>query len=223
MKYHISINPFAEFSVSTLAAQKRIIKQQLTPNKLLIPWYQLAKSSLKRYFANVEVLTPINEAIEILSKKVPENKRQLTDKIVSIEALKKVSAMEKPKILSEIKYELIKSSFKDIEINDVNITIAPDVIIKGTYKGFTVYGAIKFHVSKSKPFDLNQASIVSTLLYKFLENKFSGPHERALPELCLCLDVFSERIVPAPKNLTKQLAVIKNICENIKQVWPKTA
>lgn len=36
-KYYISINQLATFTVGTESSKKRIIKQQKTPNKLLIP------------------------------------------------------------------------------------------------------------------------------------------------------------------------------------------
>jgi len=222
-KYYISINQIAEFLNSSKAVQRRIVKQQITPNKLLIPWYQQAKGALKKYFANIDVYEPIEVAIEKLEKKIPSNNRQKIDKNVSIEALKKVTTIEKPKLLRDISYQLIKSNVKDLNINDVDIRVAPDVIFKGTLDGKIVYGAVKFHVSKTKPFDFEQAKLVSTLLYQFMKENIANATEKVLPELCLCYDVFGERLVPAPRNTSKQLTVIKGLCNEIKEVWPKSA
>jgi hypothetical protein len=222
-KYFISLNPFAEFFISSKAVKNRLIRQQLVPNKFLIPWYQFAKSVLKKYFSNINDESPINEGLETLKKRVPTNKRQQSDKNVSIEALQKVAIIKKPRLLSRLKYEVLSSKAKSIVINGVEIKVAPDLIIKAVVDDQTVYGAVKFHVKKTKAFDLNQAELVSLLLFKFLEKNIAKKDERVLPELCICFDVFSERMVHAPDNSKKHESIIRSLCNEIKEIWPKSA
>lgn len=218
-KYYISINQFAEFSSATEASKKRIIKQQKIPNKLLIPWYQRAKGAIRKFFSDVKDYTPIDNAIKILEEKVPTNDRQKADKIASIQALELIKKLSLPKTLSVMNYELITADDKSLLINDVDIKVAPEIIIRAKYKNEVVYGAIKIHISKGKPFNHNQALYVSTLLHQFLVKKLAKRGERILPELCLCLDVFSERLVPAPPNIVKEMTEIKAVCNEVKMLW----
>jgi hypothetical protein len=218
-EFYISINQLAEFSRSTEAARRRIIKQQLTPNKVLIPWYQLAKAASKKYLLDVKNSQPLKDAIAVLIQRVPANKRQSTDRKVSIEALELVEIIKKPALLSEIRYELIIPGNKKIRIANVDITVAPDVIIKGTYKGKTIYGAVKIHICKTKPFDLAQSKYVSALLNKFLIDNIAKPGEVVIPQLCLSMDVFAQRIVSSSDDTTAEIKEIKRLCEEVKKIW----
>jgi hypothetical protein len=218
-KYYLSINQFAEFSSATESGKKRILKQQKNPNKLLIPWYQRAKGAIRKFLANVNDYSVIDNAIKILKEKNPANNRQNIDRNVSIEALEELKKVKLPRLLKYINYELITVEEKTLLINNVDIIVAPEVIIKASYKGEIVYGAVKIHISKGKPFNYNQATYVSALIHEFLTRKIAKPHERVLPELCLCLDVFSKRLVPAPNNMKNEIITIGKICDEVKILW----
>ncbi len=214
----ISLNQLAEFSKATPKGKKRILDQQITPNKLLIPWYQSAKGSIKEYFKDVNDKTPLLNGINKLESKITNSKRQVIDKKVSIEALNKLKYLSLPKMLGTINYQLIKIDQKSLSIYGVEIKIAPDIIIKGRIGDVNVYGAIKLHLCKSKPFDVNQSKYVSTLLYKYLMNEVVKEGEKVIPELCFCLDIFSERIVGAPVDTRKEIADIKLLCLEINKI-----
>jgi hypothetical protein len=219
-KFYISVNQLAEFSEATESGKKKILKQQKAPNRLLIPWYQRAKGAIKRFFTNTKDYSPIEAAIQELEGRVPENDRQKNDRNVSIQALETMKKIKLPKLLSSLKYELITASEKDILINDVDVKVAPEIIIKAKYKEQTIYGAIKIHISKGKPFNHGQASYVATLVYQHITKKVAGKNDKVLPELCFCLDVFAERLVPAPENQIKEITAIKRICDEVKVFWP---
>ena len=219
--YRISINQFAEFSASSLASKKRILVQQISPNQFLIPWYQKAKGAIKKYFLNVKDKSPLEKVIDELKVRVPKNSRQIIDKRVSIEAIEIMKGIRIPKLLSDLQIEAVNQTEKAIILNGVNIKIAPDVILRVKYKGKTVYGAVKIHICKGSPFDFQQSKIVSGLLFQFLKKHVAKRGEIVMPELCLSLDVFSERIVPATEVSRLDMAVINNVCEEVKNLWPK--
>jgi hypothetical protein len=219
-KYYISVNQFAEFSSATASSKKRILKQQQVPNKLLIPWYQRAKGAIKKYFSNVKDYAPIDSAIKTLLEKIPISDRQRIDRTVSLEALEVIKRIKLPNLLSHIEYEIVLPEIKKTILNDVDIIVAPEILIKAKYKNEVIYGAIKIHISKGKPFNLNQCKYVSALIYRFLTKEMAKKNEKVLPELCLCLDVFSERLVPASENPLKEIAEISILCSEIKDLWP---
>lgn len=218
-KFYISLNQFAEFSSATEASKKRIIKQQLNPDKFLIPWYQLAKAAIKAFLSNVSDMAPIKKGIERLTVKVPTNGRQITDRKVSIEALNQITYLKFPDLLKDMKFEIVKPLKKAISINDLDIIIAPDVVLKGTLNGKKVYGAVKIHICKSKPFTHNQAEYVSALLYQYLKKEVMQHGEEVMPELCLCVDVFANRVSSHDKVHKSKITEIKSICHQIKTLW----
>ncbi len=219
---HISINQFAEFSAATNAAKARIIKQQQKVNKLLIPWYQSAKGSIKRYLTDVNDYTPIEQGVEKLKDKIVNSKRQGIDKAVSIEALQKMIEVNLPRILGNVPYQVIKPEVKFVIVNGVKIMVSPELVIKAKIGGRIVYGGVKIHLSKTKPFDSKQCNFVAILMYDYL-SELAGENEHVAPQFCLCVDLFSNRVVSAKENHISESQEINKICNEIAQLWISAA
>lgn len=219
--YHISVNQFAEFSKSSPKRKATIVKQQIEVNKFLIPWYQMAKAKIRRYFYNLNDIKPILDGIEILKAKHVANKRQEIDRKVSVEALERVINLQIPKILKDIEYTIIKSEEKSIYVEGVEIKISPEIIISAEINGEIFYGGLKVHVCKGKPFDQNQATFVAFLLKRFIDTHVIKGEGVVIPELCFCLDVFSDRLSPAPNDDTSVRDNIKSLCIELKSIWDK--
>ena len=129
--------------------------------------------------------------------------------------MNKLKLLTFPKLFKTLDYEIIKVEDKNISFNGVDIKVAPDIIIKGMVNGKVVYGGIKIHICKSKPFDFHQAKYVSNTIYTFLQKKVADKNEKVLAELCFCCDVFSDRIVQASEDNRKEIFEIKNLCLEI--------
>jgi hypothetical protein len=209
----------AEFPSATESQKNRIIKQQLNPDKIKIAYYQLPKAKIKKCFQLKGDLKPIFEGINTLLARNPVTKRQATDKSVSIEAMERFVTMKLPGILKEINYTVVKPVKKSTSFADVEVIVSPDIIIKGDFHGKTVFGALKIHISKHKPFDLYKSQIVSNTIYNYLKNEVVMEGEEALPELCFCLDIFSGRIVSAKDSYLSGYSEIIAICNEIKEYW----
>lgn len=220
MNYKISVNQLADFSKATEAKKKRIIKQQKEPNKFMVSWYQLAKSRIKKTIEKNGDLEPVLLGIEELKQRKPEKQRQILDRMVSLEALKRFVNLKLPKLLKDVPHEIMKKvSSKSIIVNGVEIIISPDVIFKLKIKGITYYGAVKVHISKNNVFDNEQSSRISTLLHKYLKEVVVKENEEVLKELCLSIDVFGEKVISVPRNLPTTINEIESLCEEVKTVW----
>lgn len=217
---HLSLNQLAEFSIGTETRKKRIIEQQLNPKKFLLSWYQLAKGGMKKYFINVNDIKPILSTIDRVLKKPDEGKkRKQIDKQVSLEALRRLMEMKIPEILKSTKYEIIKPKEKTVDVFGVNIIVAPEIIIKAEIQSKIVYGAIKFHITKTKPFTNEQASLATCVIYEYLKTQVAGKGEIVIPELCFSLDVFGKGLVHAPLNRVIPMKNLKSICAEIVRLW----
>lgn len=218
-KCYVSLNQLVAFSVSSPKAKQTIIRQQKTPSKLKIAWYQLSKARIKKYLENPTNLQPIYDALSILQNRSPETKNRKIDRQVSIEALERFILIRLPTILEETQYTTIKPLKKSLMLNGVEVIIAPEIVIKGTFNGTKVVGAIKIHISKNNTFDLQKAEYVSTAIYQYLKEEIASADEIVLPGLCLCLDVFSGRFVSPSSNINGTLDELKNLCSEYSQLW----
>lgn len=218
--YKISINQLADFHKGTESTKKRIIKQQKNPNPFRIAYYQLAKARIKKSIQLQGEIAPVLKGIKELKERKVEKKRQISDKLVSIEAMERFLQIKLPKLLKNINYEVVKpSKNKSIIINNVEILISPDVIIKGIIEGQVFIGGVKLHVSKSNKFNYEQQQLVASVLYKFLQVEIAGNNEIVLPELCLSLDVFGNGFVTTTPKVNLVIDNISNLCSEIKQYW----
>lgn len=222
-KCKISVNQLAEFSGASEASKKRIIKQQLTPDTFKVPRYQLTKARIKRCIELKGDLGPIHDAVKILESKQATTSWQINDKKVSLEALTRFVKIKLPTVIKRMNFEVLHPDSKVLEVKDVDIIVAPEIIIRGKLEGRNVVGGVKIHISKTKPFDLPKSRYVATVVYKYLKERVASKDDVVLPELCLCLDVFNERLVPAQENPDKVIGEIQGLCDEIKLLWNKAA
>jgi len=222
-EYQISLNQMADLRNATDKGRRRIIRQQLSPDIFRIPWYQKTKACIKKSIKLKGDLTPVYKGIQELNQKKPKNARQEIDKRVSLEALEHFINLNLPPILYKIEYSGINPETKSTIISDVEVIIAPEVIIKGELNGNSVLGAVKIHISKNKPFDLQQARTITAGIVTYLENEVAEDKSEVLPELCFCLDVFSDRMISAKDNDDKIYKELHEICELVKELWNEAA
>jgi hypothetical protein len=220
MEYKISINQLADFSTATESRKKSILKQQKKPNPFLIPWYQLAKSKMKKSIVAKGDLEPIDLGIEELNSRKPKSNRQVIDRQVSIEALRLFKEVQLPQMLKDFPYEIVKKGkIKSIYINGVEVIISPDVIYRVRINGQKFLGGVKLHVAKGNIFDNKQLRYISTLIYQYLNEIIAEDDEEVLKELCLSFDIFGQRVISAPHNIHNCLYDIREYCDEIKTLW----
>lgn len=219
-EYLLSVNQLADFSKGTEATKKRIIRQQKTPNTFRVAYYQLAKARMKKCIEKHGDLAPIFKGIDELTSRKLDKPRQIIDRTVSLEAMRRFINLKLPDLLYNVNHTIVKhAKSKSIVINGVEIIISPDIIVKIEIDGKKYVGAVKVHISKNNIFDNDQSKYISSLLFKYLKEVVASHDEEVLEELCLSIDVFGEKITHAPLNLSKSLSEIEVICEEIKSMW----
>lgn len=220
-EYKISINQLASYSKGTDSKKRAIIKQQKNPPPILVGRYAMAKARIKKAIGNGGDIIPILQGIEELKQRNPDTPWKKNDKTVSIEAMERYIRMSLPSILKEHKYEIeVKPKVKSFYVQDVEILVSPDLIIKVFIDENWFLGGLKLHVSKSELFDREQSKYVATCIYQYLDLVFEDEEIIVLPELCFCADVFADSIISAPKNIEKTLEEIETMCLEIKKIWP---
>lgn len=220
-KYKISLNQLAEYSGASDATKRRIIRQQINPDPFRVPWYQRTKAGIKRCIALKGDLSPVLEAIRIIESQPATTRWQVNNRNVSLEALKRFIKIKMPVLLRNLDFQVIRPENRSILLSEVDVIVAPEIVLKGKQNGKTVYGGVKLHISKNKPFDLRKSQYVASVIYKYLKDVVAGSKDVVLPELCLCLDVFNERLVPATGNVEEDLQQLRELCNEIKTLWDR--
>lgn len=217
---NISINQLADFSKSSDAKKRNIVKQQKNPNTFKIAYYQLAKARIKKAMSNKGDIEPILKGIDELKNRTLTKKRQINDRVVSLDAMQRFISLQIPDLLKDLDYKVIKNNnSKSITINGVEVIVSPDIIIQAEIDGKQYLGGIKIHIAKENKFDREQQSYVASTILKYLENVVAKNDEVIMPELCLSIDIFGEGIVSAPKNIDSKIKDLEIICDEIKKMW----
>lgn len=216
--FKISINQLIEASRSTENAKTRIVKQQIVVNKVLAFWYQLAKNRIKKYFLNVKDLKVLEDCITILNNKVPKDLKEKRNIVVSIEALQKVIGMHFNEILVD-DYEVVEIGERNLEFEDISVGISPDLVYRVTEDGIRKVGALKFRVSKTKPFNLQQSKLIANLIKIFLTEKIALEGEVVDEKLCWAYDVFTDRLVHADLEVNVSKSEIITLCKELKEIF----
>lgn len=220
MKYKISINPLVDFSKGTEAKKKRIIRDQKSPSIFRVGWYQTPRACIKKSLINKGDKDFIIEGIERLKNKVVKKPHQITNRNVSIDAMKRFLSFKIPLVFKNHNLEIIKEkTIKSTFVNNVEINVSPDIIFIIELNDKKYIGALKLHLSSRNIFDNKQSRLIATILNKYLLELSNKYNAEVLPELCLSIDIFGSSAISAPKNYKKSIREIESICEEIKFLW----
>lgn len=110
-----------------------------------------------------------------------------------------------------------------MSIADVNVTVSPEIIIKVFIDDKIFYGGVKVHISKTKPFSIQQCSYSATVLAEYIKKNVAKENEMVDPQLCLSIDIFAGRIVAASEEYIEELKMVRQYCKEVKQIWDKVA
>lgn len=215
----ISLNPLAEYLAATESRKRRIISEQQNPDPVKIPRYQLAKARIKKSILNNLNQKTIDVAITELTTRNPDKKWKINDRELSIIALKNFKGMKFPSLISDYKLEEISVKQKSLFLYGLEILIAPNLIFRITKDGKKYIGALKIHVSKSKPFVISQSSTVAALINLYLNEAVAKEDEIVLPELCLCIDLFNKTTVNSQSKIKYDMSNLKAVCREISVIW----
>lgn len=205
----------AEFLEATESRKKRIIKEQLEPDPVRIPYYQKARSVIKKSILSNGDMTVVDEAIPQISGKSVLKDWQKNDKTNSLKVLNLWKEMKLPNKITENKLMLVSTKAKFLPLYGIQIKVSPTAIFKVEIDGQIYLGAFKIHLSKGKAFNIKQSALVAQLMNLFLNNFVVGENEIVDPQLCICIDPFSGTMVSASNKIKYDVSQLKKACKEI--------
>jgi hypothetical protein len=216
----ISLNKLGEYLEANPGRRRRIVFDAKNPAGFIVTRYRDAKTAVKEYFISKFDTNIIHKSIDDHELKSIETDFQEQDRNLSIELLKAVLGTVPPD-LSEYTITSYNGINPKLSISDVNVSVYPDLIIRGSYKGKDVVGAIKIQTSKTNSLGEEGGLTVTTLLREFVENNVANENEKAELSLCISYDIFAQFSCSAPKAYKRRMKQIESACEEIALWWEK--
>lgn len=214
----VSINPLIEFMSASDRRKLRIVKDQKFPSTIRVAPYSIARYAIRNFVKEDFDYHRLIAAIEKLQKRDQSTQWRKQDTSNSINALRHFMDMNFPTQLSRIKCTFAKYVIKDCYIDDVLITISPDLIMRWEIDGVKYIGAVKFRLSQ-KRLDFSGGHNAATLISHYLKTTVAQEDEIVDLSHCLYVDIFSENIYRAMGDLTHPIEEIRKACKEYSKLW----
>ena len=197
----------------------RIIFDQKQPLTYKVNYYELAQQPIIQYFLNgytdEEILTG---AIDRLYSTKPESDQEETKLKVNAEAIQSFLNHYDKIQIDELVVRQGSQDCPKVTIEGVDISVRPEIFLKGNYKGQDVTGAIKFYFGKNDPLTTDSGTYISSVIGRLVQEHF-GESSTMSSRHCQAFDVFSGNVFNAPKSTTMRFRDIKYACKEIAMWW----
>lgn len=218
-KPKISVNKLGEYITSSPTRRKSIVQNQKNPSNFIVARYTETREAYVNYIISKLDKSVMDNAKETLVAKQTSSDFQANDKATSIEALACFESISFPD-LSNFEVSRFDGSAK-IDISGVDVSINPDLIFRGVYRGKNIIGAIKLHIIKTAPLNEEARKTVATILHQFVEDILKTDDETAPVEFTFSIDIFAHKCEKAPKSYKKRRTDVQAACEEYALWWEK--
>lgn len=227
---YMTLNKFAEYvSLPGAAAlrRRRILEMIKFPEPGAPLWYAEGRSEIASKLAadDTEALVAVAKRL-LLDKTGSPFALELREK--SADAIRTFLSNSLGHLTALEGMELTVArgpgeEFPKLLIEGVEISVAPDLIVRGEAKGEKIVGLVKFHIVASQPLTEYAGSIGCTVLEKYAREHYLREDEKVSLEHCLLVDVFNTAnpVFSAPKSFKKRWREIADTCIEIANLWPR--
>jgi hypothetical protein len=216
-KPKISANKLGEYILSAPHRRKEIVKNQKYPKGYVVARYNEAKSTIVDYFINGKGDKEfVEKKIKSLIQKSYTSSFRTQDNKLSIEVLE-IFKQTNHSDLGKYSLGRFGKNFQNLSVQGVEVTISPEIMIKGSIRGIDFIGAIKIHISKNHPLNQDSGKYVASLIQSFLEK--NSPDIKIRPEFCVSLDIFTGNYFTAPRSFKLMRKEIEAACNEIRLLW----
>lgn len=216
----ISINKLGEYLVASAARRRAILNDQKYPSVFITARYEEAQDTIVEYFTskNREESIIIEKIGDLLNKK-SKSAFELQKAQGCADALEFFyDNSDLLDIPAEAKITSGLSSYKKLKVQEVDVSVRPEIILRGENKKGKYIGAVKFYFSKTYELNDNSGEYIATIVHKYLDDNICTDEKCDL-KYCYVFDVFNKKIYTAPKSFKRRRNDIDAACEEIKIRW----
>jgi hypothetical protein len=215
----ISINKLAQYMSADAARRERILREQKHPPAFKVAWYADASQVIRRYLMDpqhdTEILRLGSERIRMRPVASPNERQKRNDNGDAVDAF--------AGCCQQINFDDFAPESGpesgNLMIEGVRVSVRPEVVIAGRYRGQDCRGALKVYLAKNDPLDGGGADIIGALLQRFMSIDLSED-EQCLPRHCTVIDTFRRQCFRAPTAIIRHQRNVDAACREIANRWP---
>lgn len=217
----ISVTKLGEYTVATPARRRAIVREQRNPQKFIVLRYEHARSALVEYYAaGAKDPNPLMDKIGALASVPPSSEWNEQDLRLSSEALEAFLDICDEFDLDALSAAAGPHSAPKLSISGVDVSVHPDVVLRGAYREKNVVGALKFHFSKTNALTAEAGLNVATVIHHYVEAHLLDAEYVASPRHCAVLDVFMKSWHRAPTAFRLRRNSVAAACQEVALWWP---
>jgi len=222
-----TLNQFLTFSNGVSDSKKEEIVNGQLPKKdsdsgPFPPWFARAHWPILRSLKQKNS-APVYEKLGELRKHKfnPKKRNEKSDVLGSIQALEGFLKMPMPYPFNVVSSKALKLNDKFIVKHGIRIKITPDLVFQANLEGKSVFGAIKLLIRKGDILDARQGKMGAYLVHEYMESQKEQFEGEVLPELCLYIDVFRQRVYMAHPISEAPKRHLRESCSEFTEIWRK--
>lgn len=219
----ISVNKLAEYMVSKAARQRKLLKQRKYPDDDFNAgmYHREATEAVAQYLVSDQLSTdPIDNRILAIAQLKPDKlgtQRRLNS---NLESLERFLDMLDDFDFGDAEPNHGEHSPEKLVYHGVEISVRPEIILRGTAKGKNLIGACKLHFPKGFELTDETAGYISAAIQEYCRRHVAADDEIVHPAYCHVFDIGSGHVFPGVKATKARLKDIEDTCQNIAAIWP---
>ena len=215
----ISVNKLAEYlSTSKAARREKILQDAKFPPTYQLIRYDPTKQMIQLYLSGkIPNTQALQQEIDKYGLTKTSNDFEERMKKSNAEALSIFLKFAPTLSFGDSIISLGENAPPKLNINDVAISVRPELLLSTSKKGATSRGAIKLNISKGAVHTLGSAEFAGTLVRHFLTSQH-GP-DVCDHKTCFTLDVFGKKLSETPKAITNRMKDVEAACGEIARQW----
>jgi hypothetical protein len=217
----ISANKLGEYLVSPPLRRRTILERQKYPCSFIGAYYEPARSAIVDFIvgetdrAQLLARTEALVSAEHASRHARYRAHGCADAVLHFLDLEPRLDLRGMTAIHVPKHD-------KINVQGVDVSVVPDLVLEGQdRRGRPQVGAVKLHFPKSHPHTEASAEYVATVLRIYAMTAMEG-RGKTLADACIVIDVFSGRVMSAPRGYKRRWRELSAACEEIQRAWPLT-
>lgn len=216
----ISVTKLGEYTDATPARRRAIVRDQRERRTFIVIRYEQARPPLVDYFASGATNPdPIIDQVGALAAAHGSSDFQTQDFQLSAEALEAFLDISDDFDLEGLTAVAGPHAPPRLPISGIDVSVRPDLVLRGTFRGKKVVGALKFHFSKTGLLSEDAGLNIATVLHQYAEAHLLATGETASARHCAVLDVFAKRWYRAPTAYRMRRQTIAAACQEVALWW----
>jgi hypothetical protein len=214
----ISVNKLGEYLCASPARRRTIIRDQKHPSDFVVARYNHVYDAIVDYLCSGNDMARIFQAIDTLRAIVPDTDFKEQDKLLSINALESFSRIANNLTIEGANYSSFDRKPPRLHINGVDISVRPEIQLIRSIRNNSKVGFFKLYIGKTHRLTQEAAAYIGALIRMYTEAFIAelGDYD---PHICKVVDVFSEKIYPAPASYVRRMNDIEAACDEISRTW----